>query len=374
MDALRSLSLSLVSVNQVRSGAEENPFGLGVLGYVTASLKLQRTSDGYFHRARVGALGSSSGRQALVDVLHMRASYWISVGRLDEADRVALESVELSEAIGDLMAAAVGMNLAAICDYLCGRFERMLRRSERTADASRGDHRLLRLCGLSLALCALGRAGEALERLQAGLGEQPPRLGVARATVTGTLALAHARAGALPAAWEQVQRSLELGVSGAGVPASCGVILEGPLEAAIACWAAARDGSRKVAPHERAARRLLSELRAYAKVCRPGLPLAWYYEGHVQLLGGNLRAARRAWSRAVEHSARLGMPYCEGRAHRQLARVSRAGSEAQRLHLERAQRLVAACRASTTPCRAAPPATTRSRPAPRTAEPGGGAR
>ena len=75
---------------------------------------------------------------------------------------MALASIELSEQIGDRMAAAVGLNLAAICDYLHGRFARMLHRSQHSTAASRGDHKLLRVCGQGLALCALQRPDEAL--------------------------------------------------------------------------------------------------------------------------------------------------------------------------------------------------------------------
>jgi serine/threonine protein kinase/tetratricopeptide (TPR) repeat protein len=343
MDMLRALTLSLLSVNQVRRGAQENPFGLGVLGYAAASFKLKAGAT-YFRRARRSAVGTPENQRSLADVLHLQASYLISVGRLDDADRVALESVEVATQIGDRMAASVGLNIAAICDHLRGRLPRMLGRSQNSEAYSDGEHRVLRQCSLALALCELGQPKEALSVLQVCAGDQTPQLRVTRLTVLGVRALGQARQGSLPAAWATVQECLQIGVAGALVPASCSVILTGPMVATLTCWARAIESApSEVAAYERAARWLLRQLRAYGRACRPGVAMAQYFEGHVRALSGDRSGSLRAWSRAVDSAARLGMQYYQGLAHHELGRARPAGSSKRIHHADRAAALLLEC-------------------------------
>jgi tetratricopeptide (TPR) repeat protein len=345
MDMLRALTLSLISVNQVRRGAQENPFGLGVLGYVCASVKL-KASRSYFRRARRGAARSSDNQRALADVLHLQASCLISIGRLDRASRVALESVAVAEHIGDRQAASVGLNLAEVCDYLEGKFPRVLITSQDIEAHSAGEHGLLRLCSRALALCELGQPDKALALLQLRAGDQTPQLRVARATSLGVVALAQARHGALPAAWAVVQQSLQMGVGGEIVPAACSVILTGPMVATLKCWAQAVESApSEVAEYARTAGRILRQLRAYGRVCRPGTVMAWYFAGHVHALRGQRRGSLRAWQRAAESAAKFGMRYYEGLAHLELGRASSVESSAcaRREHLDRAAALLAQC-------------------------------
>jgi eukaryotic-like serine/threonine-protein kinase len=343
MDMLRALTLSLISVNQVRSGARENPFGLGVLGYAAASVKL-KAGGSYFRRARQCAASMPDHRRSLADVLQLQASYLISVGRLDDANRVAVESAEVAEQIGDQMGASVGLNIASISDYLRGRLPRMLSRAQNNQAYADGEHKLLRSCSLGLALCELGQPQEALAVLAARPSDAPPQLRVTRATVLGVIALAHARKGALPAAWAAVQECLQMGVAGELVPASCSIILTGPMVATLACWARATASAPvEAASYERAARGLLRRLRAYGRACRPGAAMAQYFDGHVRALAGDRSGALRAWSRASESAAELGMRYYEGLARLELGRAHPAGSPKHVEHLDRAAALLTEC-------------------------------
>jgi tetratricopeptide (TPR) repeat protein len=343
MDMLRALTLSLISVNQVRRGAQENPFGLGVLGYAGASFKLKAGAS-YFRRARQCAVRTPDSRRSLADVLHLQASYLISVGRLEDANRVALESADVAEELGDQMGASVGLNIAAICDHTRGRLPRMLSRSLNNQTYSDGEHRLLRVCSLSLALCELGQPDEALAALQPRTGDLPPQLRVTRATLIGVVALAQARKGALPAAWVAVQECLQMGVAGELVPASCSVILTGPMVATLACWARAIDSApAEAVAYERAARGLLRRLRAYGRACRPGAAMAQYFDGHVRALSGDRSGSLRAWSRASDSAAELGMRYYEGLARLELGRAAAAGTPKRVEHLERATALLSEC-------------------------------
>ena len=345
MDMVRSLSLSLVSVNQVRRGAQENPFGLGVLGYAAASVKL-KAGGSYFRRARQAASNTSDNQRALADVLHLQASYLISVGQLDEAETVAIESVAVAERLGDRMSASVGLNIASICDYLRGNLPRMLSRSQSNEAYCSGEHRVLRACSLAIAWCELGQPDKALEALPArSAGDQAPQLRVARATVLGVVALTQARRGALPEAWAATRECLELGVAGELVPASCGVILIGPMHATLQHWSQARntgDHSR-IEEYERTARTLLRHLRAYGRVCRPGTALAPYFEGHVHALRGDKAGAQRAWTRAAEIARTLGMRHCEALSHQELSQASPESSAARTEHLRRAEELLTEC-------------------------------
>ncbi|HET6339969.1 MAG TPA: protein kinase [Polyangiales bacterium] len=343
MDMLRGLTLSLVSVNQVRRGAEENPFGLGVLGYAGASIKL-KVGATYFRRARQHAVSTPDNRRTLADVMHLQASYLVSAGRLDDADRVALESAEVAEQIGDEMAASVGLNIASICDHLRGRLPRMLSRAQNNQAYSDGEHKLLRATSLALALCELGQPQAALVALQPRAGDPPPQLRVTRATMLGVVALAHARKGALPAAWAAVQECLQMRVAGALVPASCSVMLTGPLVATLACWARAIDGAPlEAAAYARAARWLLRQLRAYGRACRPGAAMAEYFDGHVRALSGDRSGAVRAWTRASDRAAALGMRYYQGLARLELGRACPVGTPKRVEHLERAAALLTEC-------------------------------
>jgi eukaryotic-like serine/threonine-protein kinase len=345
MDMVRSLSLSLVSVNQVRRGAQENPFGLGVLGYAAASVKL-KAGGSYFRRARQAASNTSDNQRALADVLHLQASYLISIGQLDEAERVAIESVAVAERLGDRMSASVGLNIASICDYLRGNLPRMLSRSQSNEAYCSGEHRVLRACSLAIAWCELGEPEKALEALQArSTGDQAAQLRVARATVLGVMALVQARRGALPEAWAATRECLELGIAGELVPASCGVVLIGPMQATLQCWSHARstgDNSRN-AEYERTARTLLRHLRAYGRVCRPGTALAPYFEGRMHTLRGDQAGAQRAWNRAAEVANTLGMRHYEALAHRALGQASQHSSPARAEHLRRAEELLSEC-------------------------------
>jgi hypothetical protein len=346
---LRALTLSLVSVNQIRSGAQENPFGLGVLGYAGASLKL-KVGGSYFRRARQQAVSTPDNRRSLADVLHLQASYLISVGRLDDADRVALESVEVAEQIGDLNAASVGLNVASICDHLRGRFPRMLSRSQNN-QYSDGEHKLLRLASIGLALCELGQPQEALKVLQGGVGDQKPQLRVTRATLCSVVALAQARNGALPAAWAAVQELLQMRIIGALVPASCSVVLTGPLVATLTCWArAVQSAPSEVAEYRRVARWLLRQLRAYGRACRAGGAMAHYFEGCIRKLEGDRSGAVRAWSRAGASAAKLGMRYYMGLAHLELGRAHPGGTPKHIEHLSQAAGLLSECGVSDYEC------------------------
>ncbi|HTU62575.1 MAG TPA: hypothetical protein VMF89_29140, partial [Polyangiales bacterium] len=345
MDMLRSLSLSLVSVNQVRRGAQENPFGLGVLGYAAASVKL-KAGGSYFRRARQAASKASDNQRALADVLHLQASYLVSIGQLDDAERVALESVTVAERLGDRMSASVGLNIASICDYLRGNLPRMLSRSQSNEAYCSGEHRVLRACSLAIALSELGQPDKALEALPArGAGDQTPQLRVARATVLGVVALAQTRRGALPEAWAATQECMALDVAGELVPASCGIILIGPMQATLQCWSQARstgDNSR-IEEYQRVARSLLRDLRAYGRVCRPGTAIAPYFEGQMRALRGDQAGAQRAWTRAAEVARTLGMRHYEGLAQLELGRTAAADSPARTEHLRRAEELLTEC-------------------------------
>jgi serine/threonine protein kinase len=343
MDMLRALTLSLISVNQVRKGAQENPFGLGVLGYAAASVKL-KAGGSYFRRARQVAASMPESRRSLADVLHLQASYLISVGRLDDASRVAVESAEVAEQIGDQMGASVGLNIASISDYLRGRLPRMMSRAQNNQSYADGEHKLLRSCSLGLAQCELGQPQEALTTLTARPGDAPPQLRVTRATVLGVVALAHARKGTLPAAWAAVQECLQMGVAGELVPASCSVILTGPMVATLACWARAIESAPvEAVAYERAARGLLHRLRAYGRACRPGAAMAQYFDGHIRALSGDRNGALRAWSRASESASELGMRYYEGLARLELGRAHPAGTPKHVEHLDRAAALLTEC-------------------------------
>lgn len=343
MDMLRALTLSLISVNQVRKGANENPFGLGILGYAAASLKLS-AGDTYFRRARKQTLADPDSRRSLADVLHLQASYLISVGRFREATRVALESVAVAEEIGDLNAASVGVNIAAICDHLRGKLPRMLERSRNNQAASDGEHRLLRATSLALSLCELGQPEEALNVLQPRAGDAPPQLRVTRATVLGVTALAHARKGSPHAAWETVQECLRMDIDGTLVPASCSVILTGPLVAILACWARVGAGApAEVAAYERAARWFLRRLKAYGRACRPGIVMTHYFEGRVHTMAGERRRALRAFASATEGAAKLGMRHYEALAQLELGLAAPEDSETRHAHLKRAARLLTEC-------------------------------
>jgi hypothetical protein len=280
--------------------------------------------------------------------MHLQASYLISVGHLDDAERVALESVAVAERIGDRMSASVGLNIASICDYLRGRLTRMLSRSESNEAHGGGEHRVLRACSLGIALCELGQPEKALAVLQARAGasasEKEAQLRVARATVLGVTALVHARSGALPEAWKAVQEILQMGVPGELVPASCSVILTGPMVATLKRWAEARAGGLPDAGvYAKTAQALLRQLRAYARVFRPGIAMLPYFEGHIRALQGDERAAQRAWSAAAESARALGMRHYEGLAHLELGRAHPEQSAARTEHLGRAAELLADC-------------------------------
>jgi hypothetical protein len=318
---------------------------LGVLGYAAASIKL-KAGGSYFRRARQAASNASDNQRALTDVLHLQASYLISIGHLDEAERVAIESVTVAERLGDRMSASVGLNIASICDYLRGNLPRMLSRSLSNEAYCSGEHRVLRACSLAIAWCELGQPDKALEALQArSAGDQAPQLRVARATVLGVVALAQARRAALPEAWAATRECLELGVAGELVPASCEVILSGPMHATLLCWSQARgtgDISR-IEEYERTARSILRHLRAYGRVCRPGTALAPYFEGHMHALRGDQTGAKRAWTRSAEIARTLGMRHCEALSHQALSQASPANSPARTEHLRRAEELLAEC-------------------------------
>ncbi|HET8936739.1 MAG TPA: AAA family ATPase, partial [Polyangiales bacterium] len=345
MDVLRALTLSLVSVNQARRGAQENSFGLGVLGYLAASVKL-KAGGTYFRRARQSASSGPDNQQALADVMHLQASYLMSVGHLDDAERVALESVAIAERIGDRMSASVGLSIASICDYLRGRLTRMLSRSENNEANSGGggEHGVLNACSFALALSELGKADKAIGVLQARAGDQAAHLRVARATVLGVAALAHARRGSLSEAWKAVQELLQMGISGALVPASCSVILVGPMIATLKRWSEARAGDPAGAGiYGKTAQLLLRQLRAYARAFRPATAMLPYFEGHVRALRGDKRGSERAWSIAADTAKALGMHHFEGLAHLELGRAHPESSAARAEHLARAAELLADC-------------------------------
>jgi hypothetical protein len=283
-------------------------------------------------------------RRSLADVLQLQASYLISVGRLDDADHVALESAEAAEEIGDQSGASVGINIASICDHVRGRLPRMLSRSLNNQAYCDGEHRLLRACSLGLALCELGRPEEALAALELRPGDPPPQLRATRAAMLGVVALAHARKGALPAAWAAVQECLQMRVAGALVPAACSIILTGPMIATLACWARVPSSApAEAAAYARTARGLLKRLRAYGRACRPGAVMAHYFDGRIRALSGDKSGAQRAFHRASTAAAELGMRYYEGLARLELGRACGPETARRAEHLDRAAALLADC-------------------------------
>lgn len=241
------------------------------------------------------------------------------------------------------MSASVGLNIASICDYLRGNLPRMLSRSQSNEAYCSGEHQMLRACSLAIALGELGQPDKAMEVLQArSAGDQAPQLRVARATVLGVVALAQARRGALQEARAATRECLALGIAGELVPASCSIILTGPMVATLMSWAGSADNSLKQ-EYDKTASVILRHLRAYGRVCRPGTAMAPYFEGHMRALRGDKRGAQRAWLQAAKTASTLGMHHYEGLAQLELSRASAADSPARAQHLRRAEELLVEC-------------------------------
>jgi hypothetical protein len=114
--------------------------------------------------------------------------------------------------------------------------------------------------------------------------------------------------------------------------------------ATLTCWARAIESAPvEAVAYERAARGLLRRLRAYGRACRPGVAMAQYFDGHIRALSGDRSGALRAWSRAIENAAELGMRYYEGLARLELGRAHPAGTPKHVEHLERAAALLTEC-------------------------------
>jgi hypothetical protein len=113
----------------------------------------------------------------------------------------------------------------------------------------------------------------------------------------------------------------------------------GAAEAYLALWSRARaDKSARADELGAAARGAVRALEVFALAFAIGRPLALLARGERARIAGNVRAARRAWLRAIDAATELAMPYEAARAHAALAGIAAAGSAERREHLTAARR------------------------------------
>jgi serine/threonine protein kinase len=328
-DHLGIVAASLVGLNTAERAGGTNILATATLGYIAGSAGLPRLSRTYFARVRdfqpgPGELGT------LMDAQFYEGVFLLGQARLDEAEALNRRTMALAEQSGDGFHLRFAESFSGMYAYYRGSLAEAREwcgRSVDRIDPSVVGNAVLFACLEAPVLCALGRPGEAHERM---MRHRPSLASLdhgSRVHWWGTLALVHVGLGDVDAAVEAADSSLRGLLSVRAQAPVVAPIFAGTAAAYLAGWKQAVERGGDEGPMIRRARRALRLSASWAAMYPLGRPQALLDRGRAERLRGREAAARRSFQRALEVAARLGLGLHEAEARRELQR-SVAGGDA----------------------------------------------
>jgi eukaryotic-like serine/threonine-protein kinase len=303
------------------------------MGIIAGVLQLPGLANAWCRRA-VELAESLCTPYELAWVLQRNSAFRVSAAGWTEVEGGIHRVLEIAERVGDRRQWEEGTSIRALVDGYRGSFTESLDGWRAVyPSARRRDDKQIMLWG------AQGQAwmGVRLGRVEsAPLMEMRPwveRSGTSSDALLfhGTAALAHFHEGSRAIARESAAAALDRMTRKASVIYHTQHAVAAVAEVFLALWEAGFDEAKQ-------ARAACKILRAFAQVHAFSRPAAALHQGLADALGGQPDRARAAWGRAIAEAQRLGMPYEEARAHREIGRHAPAGPERER-HLARAAAL-----------------------------------
>ena len=332
----RVVAASLLAASCAERVGSRQPKALTMLALVAGTAGLHRVARGYLARAGADAPGSPASI-AWVEARNYEGLYWIGAASYARAYDLCAETSRGAVEIGFGLGANIAEGLQAMSAFYQGRLAETLDlflSSLRHVKSQESEYELAAVCQCAFALSALGRHDEALETL---LSRPRARRDVElyRALELGVEAFVHARRGDDDNAWQAANEALRDAVTIVRIPSCLPQVLWGPACAYVARWERMTEPRSPAAREvERAARRHLRLMRVWARMHRAGEPQALLFAGQVARLRGRPAEAGEALRQALALAQALGMPYHEGLAHLELARLADEDRDAHLGHAE----------------------------------------
>jgi serine/threonine protein kinase/tetratricopeptide (TPR) repeat protein len=343
-DEVGVLLFGLRAVNLAERAGRTNALSLGLLGFAAGCMRLAGVANRYFERMHTEEVSPGELRNVSTGTI-AEASYLLGVARLDDAEMVLRDNLDLSLRIGDRANAGYSHYLLALVAYyrgMLGEAKKRARQAQEVLGTALARHAASFVTLEAMLLCIDDKPDEARARLRDAEPSFTPYDRLAHAIWYGVLALTEARAGdtsAAQAAAGEAQKRVHtariVGASGVG-------LVSGVAEAHLASWADADARGEPATAHAKNARRLLGFSRSWARIYPNGWPLTHLQEGRAVWLRGGAKQARQAFQRSLRVARSLSLGTYEGLAHLELARIAPAGSQSRASHLARAKERFAA--------------------------------
>jgi tetratricopeptide (TPR) repeat protein len=314
-------------------------FSYGLLGVVAGGFQLRRVAERCFETAR-SLRNDASDVTAFASALYMEALYRTALGDWEASRRLAVESLELLNGIGNQQDAEIARTILANSCYYQGLFAEaeagsraVLQSAEHRANA---EHLAWGLFLTGRSLVALGRLREAVDYLRRGharivdVGDLSSMImcegSLARALLYGgDTDQAAALAEVL---WRRL-RALRAPIPGPQCLDAYGALPE----VYLALWESRRDAA---ATFGEGARWACRELRRFARMVPMAQPAALRFTALEHWLEGRSARAEAFWGRSLAAARHYRMPYDEARVHHDMARC---GAEERTSHRSGAREL-----------------------------------
>jgi serine/threonine protein kinase len=349
VDGSSIIAASLLSANCGDRAGSPRAVALTTLAIAAGATGMNCVARAYIARAGVGATGTSPSF-TWVAARNRESLYWTSVGEFARAYELCRETTQGALGIGDSLGAHIAEGLQAMNVFCLGRLAEHvdLYHSSFRHLSGHGDiYEVSRTHLYAFALSAAGRHEEAFKRLEEVSARARDDVPLFRALRLAVTAFVRVRRGDVHGAVRDANEAVQDFKLVLQVPACLPHVFFGPACAHIAFWTsmseATREGTGEIA---KAALRHLRLMRAWARMYPSGWPQALLFEGQIERLRERPGRAKSALMRARVRASLLSMPYYEGLAHLELARLSAPGSPDTEAHLRDARALFQRCQAA----------------------------
>jgi tetratricopeptide (TPR) repeat protein len=279
-------------------------------------------------------------RPTLSYVLMAIGVYRLGVGRWEQVQRDAEESIAIAEQLGDQHQLGLSLTLEAMRQCFVGEFRAAEPLYDRIAQIGRAAdndlHEAWGYSGRGECLFRLGRFADAAASLQnaiALLADKEHRTEEIR--LSGMLAATHLRLSDAVSAEQHARRTMRLIADASYTTVSTLEGFSGAAEVLLARWREHPGDPARRSEAERAC----AQLSWYSKVFPIGWPRWYDHFGTCNWLLGRRRQALRCWRASLREATRLGMPLEIATAHLRLGTADDSSSPARAEQLREALRI-----------------------------------
>ena len=267
----------------------------------------------------------------------MECAYRLGIGEFARVREMLDDGYAAAERAGYQLGLALSEGFVASCEHMLGNFESMLAlytRARELLTVRSPEHEHSFIAGEALALCMLGRFGEADRLLTDAVDRVGAHYMLGEAFVLSTRAIVLAWSGQTRQSVEVARKAVAyVDDNSIAVPGPCGYVVAGPAEAFLLAGADALPD----------ARRQVAAMQKWARKHPVGEASALLATGRLQALEQDVPSAIGTCERALVSAKRLALRFVQAQAELELGRLRGPGSDAGHGHLERARDLAARC-------------------------------